>query len=333
MKRSIFIACMCMTILLSGCGISSNETDSSNRQDAENEFQVSNIVDSSFEVVSDNENDASSNGTDWSTYEPAYIGSLPVGCVLVPDATPDNVSACLQSKLQTTESFEAASAESTYIKSKMIVENLLEVQGCTGTAILNFDWNDTLSSIVFKFEDGGNFTTDLFNQLHSEISAFLGTDTCWSEQYGLHKDAQSGNYFSCSWRDGLACEVSLSCYFDDVGKPDGGMLQFERTVSVESANHSIPTIGRNDAITQNGLKITGTYHAGSNPYVEGTATNNSETAVEFVRVKISLYDKNDKVIDTAWTYAVGAEGLEPGETTKWMVYCSDAEAITISIMD
>lgn len=111
------------------------------------------------------------------------------------------------------------------------------------------------------------------------------------------------------------------------------MLQFERTVSVESANHSIPTIGRNDAITQNGLKITGTYHPGSNPYVEGTTTNNSETAVEFVRVKISLYDKNDKVIDTAWTYAVGAEGLEPGETTKWMVYCSDAEAITISIMD
>lgn len=333
MKQSIFIACMCMTILLSGCGTSSNETDSSNRKDVENESQVSTIVDSSFEAVSDDENDASSNGTDWSTYEPAYIGSLPVGCVLVPDATPEIVSACLQSKLQTTESFNAESYKSEYIKSKIVVEDLIEVQGCTGTAIFNFDWRDTLSSIVFKFEDKGNFTPALFNQLHDEISAFLETDSCWDEQYGLHKDAQNGNYYSCSWSDDLACEVELTCFFDENGKPVDGIVIFDRTVSFASANHSIKSLGTRDTISQNGLSISGTYHAGSNPYVEGTATNNSETAVEFVRVKISLYDKNDKVIDTAWTYAVGAEGLEPGETTKWMVYCSDAEAITISIMD
>ena len=54
--------------------------------------------------------------------------------------------------------------------------------------------------------------------------------------------------------------------------------------------------------------------------------------VKFVEVKVALYN-DGKVTDTDWTYAVGAEGLEPGESSQWKLYCSDAEAIKISFME
>lgn len=290
------------------------------------------VMESESPVTVDNdEHGVQNNGTDWNTYEPAYIGSLPVGCVVVPDTTPENLSACLQSKLQTSESFSATRYDSEYIKSKIVVEDLIEVQDCAGTAIFNFDWEDTLSSIVFKFEDGGDFTPARFNQLHDEISSFLETDNCWDEQYGLHKDAQNGHYYSCSWGyDDLPCKVTLSCYFDDSGKPSDGMVQFERTISHAVENHSI--LGTKDSIVYRGLNISARYYGGDYPHVEGSITNNSSATVEFIKIKIALY-KNGQVVDTTWTYAVGTEGLEPGESSKWDVYCSDADAITISVID
>lgn len=278
-------------------------------------------------------------GTDWNNFEPLCIGTIPVGCLMVPDATPTNVSACVKAALQTDQNFYASAYDSTYIKSKMGIDGLLDIYGCTGKAIFNFDWNNTLSSIVFKFDDGGSFTPELFNTLHDEICTILGVNECWDTQYGLHKDAQNGHFYSCSWKSDsgwiadLDFECTLDCYFDDNGKPDGGKVKFERTVSVEQSNHSIKTLGKSDNISQDGLYVSGTYHAGRKPYVEGEITNNSDTAVNFIKVKISLYDSNKKVIDTTWTYAIGVEGLEPGESSKWKVYCSDAEAIKISFIE
>jgi hypothetical protein len=117
------------------------------------------------------------------------------------------------------------------------------------------------------------------------------------------------------------------------GKPDGGEIQFERTVTSEKGNYSIAVLGKSDTVTQDNLTVTGTYHAVSNPYVEGTITNNSSKTVRYIKIKIALYDKNNSVIDTAWTYAIGAEGIAPGESSKWKVYCSEAEAISISFID
>ena len=127
-------------------------------------------------------------------------------------------------------------------------------------------------------------------------------------------------------------ECSLNCYFDDSGKPDGGIIKFERTVRYTSSNSSIQTLSKNDSISQDGLTAEGTYHDVSNPYVEGTITNNSDATVKFVEVKVTFYN-DGKVTDTDWTYAVGAEGLEPGESSQWKIYCSDAEAIKISFME
>ena len=49
----------------------------------------------------------------------------------------------------------------------------------------------------------------------------------------------------------------------------------------------------------------------------GNFTNNSDTTVKFVKIKGSFKNSSGKVVDTDWTYAVGSEGLKPGETCKW----------------
>lgn len=268
-------------------------------------------------------------GTNWEEYEPLYIGTIPVGCLMVSDATPSAVSSCIKNALQTDKNFYAAECESKNIKSKMVIEELLDISGCVGTAIFNFDWNDSLSSIVFKFDDDGNFTPELFNDLHKEICTVLNVSSCWGEQYGLHKEAQNGGYYSCSW-DSKMFDCDLHCWWDNNGLPDDGQIKFERTITTEKSNYDIPTTS--SSITSNNLYISGQYHAGANPYVDGVITNNSDSLVKYIKIKIALYD-NNKVVDTVWTYAVGAEGITPGESSQWKVYCSDAEAIKISIIE
>lgn len=320
------ISCLIILIVVASLWAAKNSQNSNNLSSAP-------PSDEQKEIPADADNTPVSTvpkGTDWTTYEPLYIGNIPVGCLVVPDATPENVSDCIKEVLQTEQKFSAWNYDSEHIKKKIVVEELLDIYGCHGTAIFNFDWNSTLTSIVFKFEDGGNFTPELFNKLHEEICGVLGVENCWEAEYGLHKDAEKGNYCSCSWTGDLDFECKLTCYFNDEGKPDRGRIDFDRTVGYEKTNPDV--LSRSDTIVQDAFTIKGTYHAGSNPYVEGTITNNSEETISFVKVKISLYDSNDKVIDTTWTYAVGAEGVSPGESSKWIVYCSDADAIKISLM-
>lgn len=49
----------------------------------------------------------------------------------------------------------------------------------------------------------------------------------------------------------------------------------------------------------------------------GTVTNNGTSTYSFVKVKGAFEDSRGKVLDTDWTYAVGSEGLEPGESTTF----------------
>lgn len=50
---------------------------------------------------------------------------------------------------------------------------------------------------------------------------------------------------------------------------------------------------------------------------KGTLTNNSDETVSFVKIKGAFETSSGKVVDTDWTYAVGNEGLAPGESCKW----------------
>lgn len=57
--------------------------------------------------------------------------------------------------------------------------------------------------------------------------------------------------------------------------------------------------------------------SGTNYKIYGTVTNNTSSIVKFVKVKVSLVDADEKVIDTETTYACGDEGIAPGESTKY----------------
>lgn len=54
--------------------------------------------------------------------------------------------------------------------------------------------------------------------------------------------------------------------------------------------------------------------------ITGTVKNNLSRTVYFVQVKTYICDSSENVIDTGWTYAVGSEGLSPGESSKFTCY-------------
>lgn len=49
----------------------------------------------------------------------------------------------------------------------------------------------------------------------------------------------------------------------------------------------------------------------------GTVKNTGKKTYTFVQVKGSFKDSSGTVVDTDWTYAVGSEGLSPGESTTF----------------
>jgi hypothetical protein len=71
-------------------------------------------------------------------------------------------------------------------------------------------------------------------------------------------------------------------------------------------------------------------------FAEGSLTNNSSSTVKYVKLKGSFKSRLGTVIDTDWTYAVGSEGLAPGETCKWKISVAKDYDITdcdVTILD
>ncbi|MBS6644459.1 MAG: FxLYD domain-containing protein [Clostridiaceae bacterium] len=68
----------------------------------------------------------------------------------------------------------------------------------------------------------------------------------------------------------------------------------------------------------------------------GKVTNNGNKTYYFVTVKGSFKDSSGKVLDTDSSYAVGAEGLEPGESSSFRLsvdYDSRIKECSVSILD
>lgn len=86
------------------------------------------------------------------------------------------------------------------------------------------------------------------------------------------------------------------------------------------------------------LKISGIKLTSNSSYTiaEGTITNNSDETVSFVKIKGSFETSSGTVVDTDWTYAVGSEGLAPGESCKWRMSVSKDRSIStcsVTILD
>jgi hypothetical protein len=86
------------------------------------------------------------------------------------------------------------------------------------------------------------------------------------------------------------------------------------------------------------LKISNVTLSSNSSYTiaEGTVTNNSDKTVSYVKIKGSFETSSGKVVDTDWTYAVGSEGLAPGESCKWRMSVSKDYSIkncSVTILD
>lgn len=86
------------------------------------------------------------------------------------------------------------------------------------------------------------------------------------------------------------------------------------------------------------LKISDVSLSSNSSYTiaEGTITNKSDQTVSYVKIKGSFETSSGAVVDTDWTYAVGSEGLAPGESCKWRMSVSKDRSIkdcTVTILD
>lgn len=66
-------------------------------------------------------------------------------------------------------------------------------------------------------------------------------------------------------------------------------------------------------------------YSNGNYLISGTVKNTTNSTVYFVKVKVSILDKNGNVLNTDSTYAVGDEGLAPGESSTFKCYIDKVE--------
>lgn len=93
-----------------------------------------------------------------------------------------------------------------------------------------------------------------------------------------------------------------------------------------------------DPVYSHELKISNVKLSSNSSYTiaEGTITNNSDQTVSFVEIKGAFKTSSGSVVDTDWTYAVGSEGLAPGESCKWRLSVSKDWSIkdcTVTVID
>ena len=135
-----------------------------------------------------------------------------------------------------------------------------------------------------------------------------GSDYCYSHKCSISTctSAQKYNSNYCYWHSYLYDEDTSSSYSNYVSSSD--------------LKITVGTITHNSVFTE----------------VTGTITNNSDSEVSYVQIKGSFKNSSGTVIDTDWTYAVGSEGLAPGESCKWSMSVDKDYSIkqcSVSILD
>ena len=278
--------------------------------------------------------------TNWDEFECEYYEDLPIGLLSTPDATSDIVIKYINEKTGRNDTYEVKQIYNAYHANLIEIENVFTIYNCKGTARFYFDWAQTLYNIEFEFSEDGGITPAIMSKVHDDIDNIVGGKcaTNYLIDKGAsnpHDEFTNNGMCTCGWhlQEDLNCTARMTSYFNN--RPIECTFELERNKYTNKTNYNVSgNIGAgSDSITVSGVTIKGTYHDASSPYVSGTATNNSSKTVEFIKIKIALKDSSGKVTNTVWTYAVGAEGLAPGETTQWTVYCTKAEDIEITIFN
>lgn len=330
---SIIILIVVLAILFAGGDNNTNDNDDGNSA-------TQSTSDISTSQPEEDKKTPTVTPTNWDTFECNYYGDIPVGLLDTPDATSDIVTKYINEKIGRTDTYEVKQVYNAYHANLIEIENLFTIYNCKGTARFYFDWAETLYKIEFEFSEDGGITPAIMSKIHDDIDNIVGGKcaTNYLIDKGAsnpHDEFTNNGMCTCGWhlQEDLNCTARMTSYFNN--RPIECTFEFERNKYTNKTNYNVSgNIGAgSDSITVSGVTIKGTYHGASSPYVSGTATNNSSKTVEFIKIKIALKDSSGKVTNTVWTYAVGAEGLAPGETTQWTVYCTKAEDIEITIFN
>lgn len=78
------------------------------------------------------------------------------------------------------------------------------------------------------------------------------------------------------------------------------------------------------------------YRDGNYVYVKGRVKNTSAVPVSFVRVQAEFLNKSGEVVDSDWTYGVGAEILAPGDAKSFEIvreYSSDFARCRVWVLE
>ena len=86
------------------------------------------------------------------------------------------------------------------------------------------------------------------------------------------------------------------------------------TPTVFTINTPRPTSSAKTDLAFSGIKLS---NNSSYTVCTGSVTNNGTTTYRYVKVRAAFKDKSGSTLDTDWTYAVGTEGLKPGESTTF----------------
>ncbi|NLG02766.1 MAG: hypothetical protein GX567_02855 [Clostridia bacterium] len=151
-----------------------------------------------------------------------------------------------------------------------------------------------------------------YTRVADAVESYVESNTSYNS-WNEYKEYLSKNYLIEDENDKSAEKLVKGVAYSS--NTDMAQARKNSSVIVESLNHTT---------------------SGSNYKIYGTVTNNTSSIVRFVKVKVSMKDADNKVIDTETTYACGDEGLAPGESTKFECYIkkdSSADSYSAEIYD
>ena len=131
--------------------------------------------------------------------------------------------------------------------------------------------------------------------------------------------------------------------FEDLIVTDKGYLKdgdeiYKKGGYMSSGSSYSGTSGYSYESAYSALKISGISVTSNSSYTvcTGTITNNGKKTYKFVKVKGAFKNSSGSTIDTDWTYAVGSEGLAPGESKTFRMSVSknyNISKCSVSIYD
>lgn len=118
----------------------------------------------------------------------------------------------------------------------------------------------------------------------------------------------------------------LNNYYFIANTPQDSANQLAQGCGYLSADEYFAT----QKVEESNLTVSNIEYVSSNDKhkVTGTVTNNTSHTAYFIKVKISLIDKNGTVLNTDNTYACGDEGLASNESTTFECYIDKVDGVS-----